>query len=287
MPTDHPFATAQRIADWGDNTAPTFLDFLVEQALRITRPRDVLEREQPSFQHVKRLAASQARQAASAAGQDYSELLQLAEDEVQAVKQEAESSLELALNADDERQQALSELRQINASYMALQARFDSLLSQNPVETYAEIPKSLEEIEGWAQAHLSGQVELHQKAIKAARKSDFQDVKLVYNALLMMRDLYVPMRRTGGTERKKAFEQKLRELGLENTPCFTQQNKARSFGGAYFVRYQDSGRELDWHLKGSNSRDKRTGFRLYYFWDAETRRVVVGHLPGHLKTDIT
>ena len=64
MPTDHPFATAQRIADWGDNTAPTFLDFLVEQALRITRPRDVLEREQPSFQHVKRLAASQARQAA-------------------------------------------------------------------------------------------------------------------------------------------------------------------------------------------------------------------------------
>ena len=33
-----------------------FIDFLVEQTLRITRPRDVLEREQPSFQHVKRIA---------------------------------------------------------------------------------------------------------------------------------------------------------------------------------------------------------------------------------------
>jgi len=128
---------------------------------------------------------------------------------------------------------------------------------------------------------------LHPKAIKAARDSDFQDVPLVYSALLMMRDLYVPMRRIGGIERKKAFEQRLAELGLEHTPCFVQENKAKNFGGAYFVRYQESTRELDWHLKGSNSRDGRLSFRLYYFWDAETARVVVGYLPGHLKNDIT
>ena len=64
--------------------------------------------------------------------------------------------------------------------------------------------------------------------------------------------------------------------------------KAKQFGGAYFVRYQESSRELDWHLKGSNNRDGRLGFRLYYFWDAEIVRVSSsGICAGHLKNDIT
>jgi hypothetical protein len=128
-------------------------------------------------------------------------------------------------------------------------------------------------------------VELHAKAIKASRHSDFKDVGLVYNALLMMRDLYVPMRLLGSHEHMNAFQQRLGELGLENTKCFRQKNKAQNFGGEYFVNYQESKRELDWHLKGNNSRDGRLGFRMYYFWDSETSRVVVGHLPGHLKND--
>jgi hypothetical protein len=287
LPTDHPVATAARISDWGDNVGSTFTDFLVEQVLRVTRPRDVLEREQPSFQHVKRIAAHRARENASAQGQGEAELLRLADEELRAAKQDADASLELALNADAERQQALSELRQIRASYMALQARLDAVLSESSKTAPPSLPDSLDEIEVWAQTHLSGQVELHPKAIKAARDSDFKDIDLVYNALLMMRDLYVPMRRIGGIERMNAFEQRLAELGLENTPCFAQQNKAKNFGGAYFVRYEGSTRELDWHLKGSNNRDERLGFRLYYFWDAETARVVVGHFPGHLKNDIT
>lgn len=287
LPTDHPVATAARIADWGDGASSTFADFLIEQTLRITRPRDVLEQEQPSFQHVKRIAAQRARESASAEGQGDAELLRLADEEVRAAKQEAEASLELAINADAERQQALSELRQIKASYMALQARLDAVLSESPASAEPTFPGGLDEIANWARSHLSGQVELHPKAIKAARDSDFKDIPLVCNALLMMRDLYVPMRRIGGIEHKNAFEKRLAELGLENTTCFAQENKAKNFGGAYFVRYQDSTRELDWHLKGSNSREERLGFRLYYFWDAETERVVVGYLPGHLKNDIT
>ena len=173
LPTDHPVATAARIADWGDNAGSTFTDFLAEQTLRITRPRDVLEREQPSFQHVKRIAAQQARESASVAGQDDSELLKLADDELRAAKQEAETSLELAINADAERQQALSELRQIRASYTALQARLDGLLSERPAGAGPAIPRGLAEIESWARAHLSGQIELHPRAIKAARELGF------------------------------------------------------------------------------------------------------------------
>jgi len=287
LPTDHPLATAARIASWSETSAAGFTEFLIDQSLRILRPRDVLEREQPSFQHVKRIALEQARSSASDAGEGDTELLRLADEELKAAKQEAETSLEMAVNADVERQQALSELRQIKSSYVALQARLESILSQQPARAAPLKPESLENIEDWARTHLSGQVELHPKAVKAARDSDFKDVALIYDALLMMRDLYVPMKREGGIERKRAFDHRLAELGLENTPCFVQENKAKSFGGTYFVRYQDSIRELDMHLKGSNSRDGRLGFRLYYFWDSETSRVVVGYLPGHLKNDVT
>ena len=289
LSSDHPVATAQRVQGWQDTGQESFIDFLVQQTLRLTRPRDVLEREHPSFQQVKRIAAEQARNQAQAAGGSDTELLQLAEQELHAAKQETQSSLELAINADAEKEQALAELRQTKASYMALQARLKGLQTQiaRGEGQSTRAPDNFEDLENWARENLSGDVELHEKAIKAARESDFKDTKLVYDSLLMMRDLYVPMRRQGGIEKKNTFEQRLAELGLENTPCFAQENKAKNFGGAYFVRYQGSTREMDWHLKGSNSRDGRLAFRMYYFWDAETARVVIGYFPGHLKNDIS
>lgn len=287
LPTDHPFATGTRIADWESAFGSSFQDFLVDQVLRVTRPRNVLETIHPSFQHVKRIAAQQARERASAAGQNDSALFALLEDELKAAKQEVESSLELASNADAERLEAVSDLRQIKASYSALQARLDKLLAAGAPATKTSYPETLDEIENWARVNLSGQVELHPKAIKSARGSDFEDTTLIYDSLLMMRDFYVPMRREGGIELKKAFEQRLAELGLENSKCFSQENRAKNFGGEYYAQYQGTKRELEWHLKGSNSRDGRLGFRMYYFWDDETSRVVVGHLPGHLTNDRT
>jgi len=41
------------------------------------------------------------------------------------------------------------------------------------------------------------------------------------------------------------------------------------------------------YLKGSSSREERYGFRLYFYWDEDTRQVVVGSFPGHLTTRVT
>jgi hypothetical protein len=287
LPTDHPVATGMRISGWGDGGGRSFHDFLVQQSLRITRPHDVLEREQPSYQHVKRIAAQTAREAAKLSGQTETALLHLMEEELRAAKGEVEASLQLAINAEAERDQMASELRQMKAGYAALQSRLNRALAATPAVVGPPLPTKLDEIENWAQMELSGQVELHRRAVKALRDSDFQDVALVRDALLMMRDFYVPMRRSGGNELRNAFNQRLATLGLQNTKCFSQENRAKNFGGDYFVSYQENSRELDWHLKGSNARDARTGFRLYYFWDDETERVIVGYLPGHLRTDIS
>lgn len=287
LPSDHPVATAARIEGWTGSEQQSFEDFLVHQSLRPSRTRDELEKAQPTFQQLRQIAASQARRAAEKSGKSDGELLELALEEAEAARAEARDSLELAINAEAERDQAKQELLQTNARYIALQARLKNL--QTSIEeaepSKTPVPDTFDYLEEWATAELAGEIELHERAVKAARKSNFLDPKLAFEALLVMRDYYIPMRREGGIEKKEAFEQKLAELGLENTPCFNQDNKAKQFGGQYFVRFDGASRELDWHLKGSSSRDVMRGFRLYYFWDELTSRVVVGHFPTHLKTD--
>lgn len=284
LPTDHPLATAARIKNWESDKA--FIDFLVDQTLRLTRPRDVLEREQPSFLQIKRHAAEQARQKASSEGQTDSDQLRLAIQEVSTLKQEVELSVNMATEAEKEREEARSELAQEKARYMALQARLNAVLKERPA-TVPALPDTLDEIECWAERNLSGQVVVLPRALKSLRDSKFKNVKLVCDALVLMRDHYIPMRRIGGNDCKTQFEAKLADLGLDNTKCFAQENKAKKYCGEYYVTYQGVRHELDWHLKGSNSRDERQGFRLYYFWDTDTEQVIVGHLPSHLRTDIT
>lgn len=289
--TDHPVATASRIQQWDGEDGQTFEDFLVYQSLRMTRPRHELESEFPPFHQVKRIAATLARESAASSGKSSdAEILALAEEEIAAARREACETMELLAEAEREREEAHSRVRETQASYLALQARVEALqkrLHEMEGKPRFDYPDNLGELEHWAVGNLSGFVELTDRALKAVRVSDFQNTSLMYEALLLMRDYYVPMRRQGGIELMRNFETRLAELGLDNSKCFSQPNKAQSFGGEYFVKYQGEKHELDWHLKGSNNRDGRLGFRLYYFWDTETSRVIVGYLPGHLTNDGT
>ena len=286
--SDHPLATASTIREWESQTPNSFMDFLVQQTLRLTRPRDILEREHPPFQKVKRIVAERARSAAKAAGQSNTELLALADEEVRAAEEAAQENLALAVNADAEKEQALSELRQINARYMALQARVDTLQAQVAVvvKPTIDLPDSLEQIENWAKTHLAGAVELHNRALRGAKKAEYEDIKLIYNALLLLRDFYVPMRREGDAELRSAFKSRCQELGIEEQQTFSG-NRAGEEGDSYYVRINQRPILLDRHLKKGTSRDPRYCFRLYFFWEKTTSQVVVGWLPSHLSTRAT
>lgn len=83
---DHPLATAERIRGWEADGTDTFFDFLVQQTLRLTRSRDILEKEHPPFQKVKMMAAQHARKNAQASGEGDAELVTLLEQEIEAAK---------------------------------------------------------------------------------------------------------------------------------------------------------------------------------------------------------
>ena len=159
----------------------------------------------------------------------------------------------------------------------------ESLQSDNDpsLQEEVEILEDFESLEEWGKNHLGGKVFLHNRAIRAARKSRFENVPLAYKALILLRDYYVPMKHEGGIDARRAYDDALHQLGLEDSEPFTG-SRAAQVGDSYFVEFGGKKRYLERHLKGSNSRDERYGFRLYFFWDDDTDQVVVGSLPSHL-----
>ena len=142
------------------------------------------------------------------------------------------------------------------------------------------------QLESWCHDYLSGAVEVHNRAIQGAKKSRFEDYTLIYKALLLLRDAYVPMKRDGGLDKKVIFDDECKKLGLSDEPTFTGVRWGEE-GDTYLVRYAGRRCLLDRHLKKGTSKDERYCFRLYFFWDDESEQVVVGWLPSHLDTRIT
>lgn len=151
----------------------------------------------------------------------------------------------------------------------------------------AQFPDNFDDLERWSEEHLSGgKVRLLRRAIRAAKKSPFENPGLAYRALSILRDRYVPMRIEGGKARKDEYNKALRAANLTEAATFAG-TRSGEYGDTYFVNHGGRKRELDRHLKGGNSRDPRYGFRLYFFWDDDDREVVVGSLPNHLTTRIS
>ncbi len=295
LPTDHPVATEARIKGWPisekkKTSQGAFTDFLVDQTLRPKHSRKYLNDVQPSFQQIKRIAAEQVREAAKESGQGDIKLLELAFRETSEAKQEAKESEGLLAIAENERDQAQSDLQQIKAQNVHLLKYIESLekqLTRVEQSTIPEIPTSLQNFEDWCEKHLTGAVTLHSRAFRGVEKSRYEDVSLIFKALLVLRNFYVPMKREGGPKRLEAFKKECRKLGIEEKLGITGKGGAGEQGDDYFIRYNGKRRLLEMHLRKGTQRDERKSFRLYFFWEEEERQVVVGWLPSHLRTRIT
>lgn len=285
----HPLCIRSRIGSWAGG--PDGLEaFLVSQALA----RSVAVAD-PSYRLTSFAAATQAAaehqlSAQRAAGATDRELLALADDEISKLRQNLKDEEDLLTFAEMERDEAKREAEEAQSLAFRLRQRIDSLLKTLEVsrETPAAvaIPADLESFASWCDEQMAGQVEVLKRAQKGARNSVFHDHRLLYRALLLLRDYYVPMKREGGLERKRAFDEAAKGLGLEEEPSFAGTQWAME-GDTYKVMFGGKNRILDRHLKRGESREPRYCFRLYFFWDDETEQVIVGWLPSHLDTRAT
>ncbi|MDE0242783.1 MAG: hypothetical protein OXQ84_21715 [bacterium] len=143
---------------------------------------------------------------------------------------------------------------------------------------------SYEELPAWLAEHFAGRVVLAGRGLRALKGAEFEDVGLVGKAIHLLATTYWRMKTCGGLELRDAFENALRDLRLLETPSIRpgQQGRARD---DFVVEWDRRRLTLDRHIKNrSGTRNPKRCFRLYFSWDDVSRQVVIGHLPGHMKT---
>ena len=292
-PYAHPLALPHVVAGWVDQHGVSFEAFLTHQALRRSVTGSDVDDRLPPFKEIRAHANRIRRDAERSGASSDSELLKLALDEneeLQArIERDAEEYQGVLDSAESERDHAEQEAQKLGAMVAHLQMRIQSL--ENRIRDRGrtlepDLPDKLDDLEAWAERYLAGDVTLHNRALRGARRSIYEDPTLVFRSLLLLRDHYVPMRRLVEGASAEAFEQECNALGLTESASISD-NRAGEQGETYFVKFGGRNRKLDRHLKKGDKRDERYCFRLYFFWDEATRQVVVGWVPSHLDTRAT
>lgn len=188
-------------------------------------------------------------------------------DEAAAEKNEAEAKLHAARDQNEKLRRRIEWLEH------ALKQKGTEAIT--PLESYDDIGE-------WVDKHLSGSIIVLPRAIRETVKNgNFRDLSAFQEALLLLKDFYVPMRRGNAEMTREAFEARCRELRLEESACFSQPNDIKAFS-QYWVPYGSGKEACDRHLKYGGGTDPRNMFRVYFFWDDEEQVVVIGHMPTHL-----
>jgi hypothetical protein len=155
-----------------------------------------------------------------------------------------------------------------------------------------EYPTDLGVLEKWITEHHSDRIILHPRAINAAKKSRFEDVSLIYAAVDFLGIEYWTSRTAipdQAADIRCQSDLKLRELKLDLAPSISA-TAAGKEGDEYIVTYPQGTNEkrlLDQHISKGSARDERFCLRIYFFWDEELKKVVIGWLPSHLDTQNT
>ncbi|MGB3795253.1 MAG: hypothetical protein WA957_03010 [Alteraurantiacibacter sp.] len=145
--------------------------------------------------------------------------------------------------------------------------------------------ESYDDLEDWADEVLGPHIFIHNKAIRECRKNGHPDMlERIANTLLAVRDYWIPFKLEGGLDRKETAVNALAALGVEDEGCFTRREKA-SEKPEYSVREGTITWVLYDHFKYGNSRQNSEQFRMYYAWDEDGRRLIVGKMPSHLPND--
>ncbi len=289
---DHPRILAERIAGFyfaGRQGPDAFVDMLERESFRYATAKRVdthgclfLEEARPRQAEVAR---TEARGTEDWRGLFESEI-QALNGQVEKMREELHEWQTLAEQFEQERNRYFEENRKLSALADTFRQALEG--TGKSTDLHVPIPTDYADIEEWTGQHLSGRLELHPRTRRSLKNAAYGDAQLVYRALLLLAREYRDMR-LGRPNGKDAFEKRLGELSLRYSGSITK-SRAGEEGDAYYVNYplhRPEKRFLEFHLRKGSGHDERSSLAVYFFWDDETKQVVVGWLPGHLKNRMT
>jgi hypothetical protein len=142
---------------------------------------------------------------------------------------------------------------------------------------------SLDRLAAWADANIDRVVVLP-RALGEAKKSTYENPDLIHQALELLAVTYTGVK--ANKVRREALKEGALRLGLFIGGS-VDPSRAGMEGDEYFVNFVGRRRFLDQHLGRGTSRDPRYAMRIYFFFDEESGRVVVGWLPSHLSNSLS
>ena len=243
-PYVHPLALPQVVADWKERHGITFEAFLVQHALRRSVSGSDLDKRLPPFKDIRQHANLIKRQNERSVASTDRELLELAMGEIEELKirlqRDSEENQDLLETAELETSEAEQNAHRLQGLVSHLRSRVQYLESSVHREVGSDkqpnVPASLDELKDWAETFLAGDVVLHNRALRGAKRSEYVDQTLVYRSLLLLRDHYVPMCRSVAAASRKSFEKACSALGLTESASITA-NRAGEQGDTYVVNY--------------------------------------------------
>lgn len=271
-PLSHPLAFADRVLGWryrdldGEHEGiEAFERFLAGRALEYSATKPVDWKRCVFAPDARAMRAALARQQTTNA----EELQALYEDEVRglreqltAVQYDVETAIQLAGQAERERDQAQAEAAKLRAHNEALRV---ALEQQDAYTDTAEdtMPGSYEAIPDWVDEHLAGRLVLHPRAVRALKAAEYEDVELVARALLALATEWRRMM-LGHSGADGPWKQRCDELHLGYGRSI-RDSRVGEQGDAYHVDWPPRGNQrhlLEWHLTKGTSHDPRHCLRI-------------------------
>lgn len=224
----------------------------------------------PSFLELVSLLSS----GGAAAGDKHAEQRLALESEVVYLRQ-------LLREQSDELRQAKAAVRDAREAVGA----DDGLAARHAETTAPEVTDlaDLAQLSDWCALHEDDIVVLP-RARAGAKKSLYESPATIFRALEILAGPYRQFRR--GELSKAEFDEQLLPTGLRLSGSVGF-SVAGAQGDAYFVSWAGRRRFLDSHLLKGGGRDERYCLRVYFFWDDESQRAVVGSLPFHLANSLS
>jgi len=139
-------------------------------------------------------------------------------------------------------------------------------------------PVEWDQVADWCDQSLADRVSLTGSARREMGGAEFTNVGLAAQCLSWLGREYRDGRLRGGAPDLHGRIGEIDE-GVFNLPCG---------GDAFECTWNRRRRTVDWHIKnGANTRDPRRCLRIYYFWDEDTRTVVIAWMPSHRRNALT
>ncbi|HBF30364.1 MAG TPA: hypothetical protein DDW73_12175 [Rhizobium sp.] len=249
------------------------------------------------FWHLAQLRqTASAAQARRQAGSDVDQLrleVELLKERLEDVNETLETAEALEKIAADNEKAARYEVELLKNENNRLREKLYHL-QYSDSESKCEIPKavdrhlaSYDDIEDWSNDLLGPNIFIHRKALKDCRQNGHPDMlERIENTLLVIRDYWIPYKIHGGIERRNDMITALGRLGVEDEACFARRERAKERDD-YSVPDGNVTRILYDHFKYGNSRNNSEQFRIYYSWDEDGKRLIIGKMPSHLPNDMS